>query len=68
MENVIFGLSAILKLMRMEIDVIINAQIIQGFVFGFIVASLVYAFVTEGKARRNVKEEKKKQDGGEKTI
>lgn len=52
MENIILGLQAVQKLMRIEIGVMISSTLIQGFFAGFFVATLVFAFVSEKKSRK----------------
>ncbi|PIQ67545.1 hypothetical protein COY25_02385 [Candidatus Uhrbacteria bacterium CG_4_10_14_0_2_um_filter_41_7] len=52
MENIILGLQAVQKLMRIEIGVMISSTLIQGFFVGFFVATLVFAFVSEQKSRK----------------
>ncbi|MFH1712159.1 MAG: hypothetical protein ABH846_02900 [Patescibacteria group bacterium] len=45
MENFIFGILALAKLMVIELSVLFNSEVIRGFLVGYVVATLIYGFI-----------------------
>ncbi|MFH1632359.1 MAG: hypothetical protein ABIA47_05095 [bacterium] len=45
MDNLVQGIEALMKLMATELSVLISSPLIQGFIIGYVVATLIYGFV-----------------------
>jgi len=45
MENFIFGVEALFKLMTVELSVLFNSEVIRGFLVGYVVATFIYGLI-----------------------
>ena len=52
MENLIFGLQALVNLIQVEAGVMLASPVMKGFIAGFIVAALLHGFLKAGEYRR----------------
>ncbi len=52
MENFIFGMEGLLRLMAIELSILYHSEVIRGFLVGYIVATLVYGFLETSKRHR----------------
>lgn len=53
MENLLLGLSALIKLLGVELTVLFYSPMIRGFLAGYLVASLVYGFFATGRPKKS---------------
>lgn len=52
MENFLFGIEAVLKLMQIELGLLFHSSVMRGFLAGYIVATLVYGFLETSRRHR----------------
>lgn len=52
MENFLFGIEAILKLMQIELGLLFHSSVMRGFLAGYMVATLVYGFLETSRRHR----------------
>lgn len=52
MENVLFGVEALLKLMQIELSLLFYSSVMRGFLAGFVVATLIYGFLETSRRHR----------------
>ena len=52
MENFVFGMEALLRLMSIELAILFHSEVIRGFLVGYVVATLVYGFLETSKRHR----------------
>lgn len=52
MENFLFGIEAVLKLMQIELSLLFQSSVMRGFLAGYIVATLIYAFLETSRRHR----------------
>lgn len=45
MDNFLYGIEAILKLMQIELSLLFHSSVMRGFLAGYIVATLIYGFI-----------------------
>lgn len=49
MDNFLFGIEAMLKLMQLELALVFQSSVMRGFLAGYIVATLIYGFLETSK-------------------
>lgn len=52
MENFLYGIEAILKLMQIELSLLFQSAVMRGFLAGFIVSTLIFGFLETSRRHR----------------
>ena len=53
MENFILGIEALFKLVKIELSLLVQSSVMKGFLAGYVVATLVYAFLETSRRHRD---------------